>query len=122
MSYKNTLTSSEILAKKFRANVKGYDADEVDAFLDGVLEEFRHYEDFLKNELPALEKDGAKLESLSKKNQELEIELAVLKEKFNGLTRHDTLDVNQNNLELHKRISLLEKALYRLGQDPTKIK
>jgi DivIVA domain-containing protein len=122
MAYVNKLTSTDILTKKFSANVKGYDAAEVDQFLDIVLEEFRAYESFLKNELPTLEKSGNQVDRLHKRIQELEIELAVMKEKFDGLVQNDTVSVNQNNLELHKRISRLEKALYQLGQDPNKIK
>lgn len=122
MSHKNGITSADILEKKFRANVKGYDAEEVDAFLDRVIETMVRYESFTKNDLPRLEKAGTQLDKLTKRNQELEVELAILKDKFAGLAENDTLSVNQNNLELHKRIGQLEKALYQLGQDPTKIK
>ncbi|MFA5236200.1 MAG: DivIVA domain-containing protein [Bacilli bacterium] len=122
MNHKNGITSDEILAKKFRADVKGYDAEEVDTFLDRVIETLVRFETFAKNEVPQLEKAGTQLDKLAKRNQELEIELAILKDKFDGLSANDTLGVNQNNLELHKRIGQLEKALYQLGQDPTKIK
>ncbi len=122
MIHKNGITSAAVLEKKFRANVKGYDAEEVDAFLDRVIETLARYESFAKDERPRLEKAGAQFDKLSQRNQELEIELAVLKDKFAGLAANDTLNVNQNNLELHRRIGQLEKALYQLGQDPTKIK
>ncbi len=122
MIHKNGITSAAVLEKKFRANVKGYDPEEVDAFLDLVIETLARYESFAKDERPRLEKAGAQFDKLSQRNQELEIELAVLKDKFAGLAANDTLNVNQNNLELHRRIGQLEKALYQLGQDPTKIK
>lgn len=122
MDYRLGLTSEQILAKKFNANTRGYDAQQVDEFLDRVLEEFRRYESFVSNELPVLLKAGNQFEALKNRNQELEIELAVLKDKFAGLSKNDTVTINQNNLELHRRISALEKALYKLGQDPTKIK
>ena len=35
------LTSKEILNKEFKKSVKGYDASEVDAFLDKVLSDYR---------------------------------------------------------------------------------
>ncbi len=122
MAYKLQLTSADILAKKFKADVKGYDATEVDTFLDHIITEFRHYEAFITTELLSLEKENAQYHTLKARYQEVEVELAILRDKFAGLTKNDTVTINQNNLELHKRISLLEKALYRLGQDPTKIK
>jgi len=122
MDYRLGLTSEQILAKKFGANTRGYDAQQVDEFLDRVLEEFRRYESFVSNELPVLLKAGGQLDALKTRNQELEIELAVLKDKFAGLSKNDTVTINQNNLELHRRISALEKALYKLGQDPNKVK
>jgi DivIVA domain-containing protein len=122
MDYRLGLTSEQILTKKFAADTRGYDAQQVDEFLDCVLEEFRRYEAFVNNELPALLKAGDQCDQLKNRNQELEIELAVLKDKFAGLSKNDTVTINQNNLELHRRISALEKALYKLGQDPNKVK
>lgn len=122
MDYQLDITSDDILGKKFRADVKGYDALEVDQFLDRVLVEFRKYETFVTEQLPSLLKAGSQLETLKQQHQALEIELAVIKDKFAGLSKNDTVTINQNNLELHRRISALEKALYKLGQDPNKVK
>jgi len=122
MGYKLQLGSVDILNRQFRPNVKGYDPLEVDQFLDKVLEEFRRYEQFALEELPALEKAGAQLEQAKNRIHALEVEVAVLSEKLSGLNARDTTTVNRTNLDLHQRISALEKALYKLGQDPTKIR
>jgi len=122
MAYKLQLSGADILNRQFKANLKGYDALEVDQYLDRVLAEFRRYEKFVLEELPALEKAGEQLEKANARITALEVELAALSEKLNGLNKRDTTTINRTNLELHQRISALEKALYKLGEDPNKIR
>ena len=45
----------------------------------------------------------------------------MLKKRFEGIKEFDN-KANYDNLELYKRISKLEKALYVAGVDPTKVK
>lgn len=122
MGYKLQLGSADVLNKQFKANIKGYDPLEVDLFLDKVLAELRRYEQFVIEELPALEKAGEQLDQAKVRIRTLEVDLAVLNDKLGGLNKRDTTTINRTNLELHQRISALEKALYKLGQDPTKIR
>lgn len=71
------LTSNDILNKEFDKNVKGYDALEVDKFLDQVLEDYRVIDDVvgnlnlrirnLKSENDELTKDGFNRISKKKK-------------------------------------------------------
>ena len=111
------LNSNKILAKEFSANVKGYCATEVDAFLDVVIQDYEIFEEMIKD-YQTLKKEFAKLKESHKK---LAIENAMYKRRLDGIKENDN-NASYDNLELYKRISALEKALYVAGIDPTKVK
>lgn len=107
MNYKIQLTPKKILDKEFKVDFKGYNSTEVDYFLDTVLED---YENFAK----LIKMANTQLEELEAENEKLRAELAKLsKEK-------EICDENVHSLEeqlspqvdLIKRISLLEKAVF----------
>ncbi len=50
------------------------------------------------------------------------MEHAELKEKASVIDKNKTVEINQDNFNLYRRIGLLEKELYKLGIDPNKIK
>jgi DivIVA domain-containing protein len=119
---KKKLTSLEILEKKFTADVKGYAAYEVDAFLDLILQDFKDIESFIKDELPRFVSLEHQLIGLKRRVQDLEIENLDLKDKVSVINKNDTIEINQSNFHLIKKIGLLEKELYKLGIDPNKLK
>lgn len=120
MADKFKLNSDKILSKQFQVRKAGYNPSEVDAFLDLIIQDYQLMEDYVK----ASDRDKANLANKASMLQEqlnkAESELIVLKERVGDIKSNS--DSSLNNLELIKRISLLEKALYRAGIDPNKIK
>lgn len=112
------LTSKDILNKEFTKNVKGYDALEVDNFLDLILKDYKIIDNVVENL-------NGQITNLKKANQDLENELETLK--ISAVKKaKQTFVVNDysrlDNLELLKKISLYENKLYELNVDPSKIK
>lgn len=112
------LTSKEILNKEFSIAIKGYNANEVDAFLDKVLNDYRMIDSVTKalnSQINQLKKENEKLKialnekdaEISKNNNDLQVSV--------GINRLD-------NLDLLKKISKYEKKLYQMGVDPSRIK
>lgn len=119
MDFKLDLSAEKILKKRFSPNLKGYQALEVDTFLDRVLKDYEFLELYQKSEVPLMDALKAENKAHKEKIQELEIQNALLKEKFKNLD--DDTGVSLSNIDLLKRIKSLESALFRLGKDPNKI-
>ena len=114
------LSQEKILNKKFSPNVKGYDAEEVDDFLDQVIIDYRSFENFTKevmNYIKSLELENKKLKDDRKS---LEVENGKMKQRLGGIKEGD--HVTRENIDLLKRIDKLERALYAKGVDPSKLK
>jgi len=113
------LNSKQILTKRFTADVKGYDPDEVDEFLDQIVSDYGAFEAYYadsKNYIVDLETQLRKArESINK----LEVDNARLNKRLAGIKDSDT--VSSENIDLLQRINILEKELYRLGVDPRKL-
>ena len=116
------LTKLTILNKKFKADVKGYDALEVDEFLDLICRDYDQIETFLQNDLPKLLLNDKHIIDLKTRLRHLELENAELKEKTSVLDKNTTSEINHENYKLYRRIGILEKELYKLGIDPNKLK
>lgn len=129
MEHDLNLTQKDILNKRFRKDIKGYDAAEVDEFLDRVMADYASYEaeiNLLNAKIESLSKDAfanANNDSSSKADVEemrrLEIENASLKSKLEGIKPGDK--PTTDNLEYINRISKLEYVLSQYGVDVSKI-
>lgn len=98
------LTPQEILNKEFKIDAEGYRPQEVDKFLDMVI---RDYDEFM-NIIKKLQSDN---KILSDDNNKLKVECRRLKAIID--TAQDTSGKGTyNNVDLLKRISNLEKAVY----------
>lgn len=94
------LTPQDILDKEFKVDARGYRPQEVDKFLDLIIKDY--------TEFMAMNKKLAKENNLlNEENNRLRNELRHLKEM-------EEVDDNPryNNVDLLKRISQLEKAVY----------
>jgi len=100
---KTRLTVNDILNKEFNIDFKGYSANEVDGFLDIVLDDFQTYNrniDELTSKIAKLEMD---LTNSQKRIAELE-----------ALNKVAPLIGDQyNSLDVLKRVSRLEKAVFK---------
>jgi DivIVA domain-containing protein len=119
---KKNLTSELILKKKFSPDMKGYNGHEVDSFLDQILEDYRQIETFIKLELPRLNNQEQLVQSLKKRISDLEIQVADMKDKVSVINANKTVEINQDNFLLVKKLGIYEKELFKLGIDPNKLK
>ncbi len=114
-----SLNCEAILKKVFTPNVKGYDPDEVDAFLDRVAQDYKAFEAYYTEAREYVAQLETQLRSAREKASELEVELARYKQRLEGIKDSD--GVNMGNIDLMQRINRLEAELFRLGVDPRKI-
>ncbi|MBO4737160.1 MAG: DivIVA domain-containing protein [Bacilli bacterium] len=128
------LTINDIYNRRFEKDVKGYNPDEVDAFLDEIIKDYDAYEkalasledevDKLNKELSSKTNDVSTLAKRAmdaeSKAKELEIQNASLNNKFAGIKPGET--ITAENLEYIQKIHDYETFLYQQGYDVTKIR
>lgn len=96
------LTIDEIYEKEFHVDFKGYNAVEVDQFLDLVLEDYQAYE-------KTIEEQGALLKKFEDAlNQQKRIIL-----EYEGRSRAQTSETPISQVDLLKRVSKLEEAVFK---------
>lgn len=111
--------SKTLLDKKFKKNVKGYDALEVDMALDQVILDYKAYEKQVEKDKATIDELSRELEDLKKKFNKNETELKLMKKRVDSIP--DLPNVNRQNIKYLQRIAALENALYKAGVDPKKI-
>lgn len=115
------LTSGQVLDRQFDKNMKGYDPNQVDDFLDLVLLDYKEYERFSSEVTPYVEQLELAIKDLRQKIAKLELDNAKMKERLKNIKSTDN-NVSTDNISYIKRINVLETALWSLGKDPSKIK
>ena len=87
------LTSKDILEKEFKKSVKGYNIDQVDQFLDQIMEDYDNFEKVIN---------------------ELRIENERLKDELSGTTKKTSPQPSTSNMnyDILKRLANLEKAVF----------
>lgn len=134
MEERSRKTPEEILQKKFRKDIKGYDADQVDEYLDELIQDYLSFQHEIaaeKARSAELEKKLAHLaeayELLRKQSgpavervRALEVENASLHQKLDGIRPGDA--PTAENMEYIQRIRQLEAFLYSEGYDPVSLK
>ena len=96
------LTINEIYEKEFHVDFKGYNAVEVDQFLDLVLEDYQAFENTI-NEQKAL---------LQKYEDALSQQKRIILE-YEGRNRVQTSETPISQTDLLKRVSKLEEAVFK---------
>lgn len=119
MAHTMNYSSKSLGDVKFSANKKGYDALEVDQALDRVIKDYEFYEKYYVDSRSYIEKLEKEINNLKEKIHAKEVEMATLKNKYQGIKPGAV--VTDSNIQLLKRISRLEEALYKKGVDPSKI-
>lgn len=100
---KLNLTPEEILDKEFKEDFKGYNPDEVDSFLDQVLEDYQKTEDNIQELLDFIATLQDKIKELEAKNLELQGKQKAFD--LANTTQYSSVDIL-------KRISRLEEEVY----------
>lgn len=104
MKAKFNLTGDDILNKRFNIELKGYDAKEVDYFLDLVKKDYEGYELILKYHTETNQKLKEEKEELIRKNKVLNNHLQNLKSQIKELEIKGL-----SNMEIIKRLRILEE-------------
>lgn len=102
MQQKMNLSANDILEKRFNVDFKGYAGQEVDEFLDLIVEDYENFTNTINELGKILVEYEEKIESLQKENQELKSTTPI----SNEIT-------SNNQLELLKRIARLEAAVFK---------
>ena len=121
MAVKLFLNSQTIINHVFTVvGRNAYDATEVDKFLDEVIQDYKQVE---ANSL-IIKKDYEDLVSknrrLEQEKRRLEVELEKYKARFANIKSSD--NVTNDNIDLVRRINVLEKFLWAHGFNPDTIK
>ena len=107
METKLQLNPTKILDKEFKIDFKGYNAAEVDYFLDIVMGDYETFKNLLNM---AYEK----IEALNQRNTQLK-EMVQRLEKENALYRDQLATAEEasgNNVDILKRLSALEREVF----------
>ena len=120
MAIKLNLNSKEILETKFPNVPRGYDPLYVDQYLDKVIRDYKLVEMNYLVESSEIDSLKAKISSLEQELEKLTIENEKYASRLKGISENNNVTVD--NIDLMKRISVLEKFLYQHGYNPTTIK
>ena len=120
MAIKLILSAEQIGEKVFHGVPRGYDPYEVDKFLDQIIMDYEKIENNYLMEKKDVEELEKKIKSLEEEKHYFEIELSRLKTKYSNVKPGD--QVNDDNINLIKRINKLETFLWQNGFNPNNIK
>lgn len=102
------LTPQEILDKEFKVDARGYRPQEVDKFLDLVIND---YNEFI-SEIKKLKKE---ITLMNDENNKLKNELRRIKANIEAA--EGTANNQVSNIDLLRRLSQLEKVVYGKNED-----
>ena len=115
MKSKANLNAQNILNKKFKANVKGYDCHEVDDFLDLIINDYKDFSKKIEERNEYITKLETTINDLRKTQRELELIKARYEERFGNIKSDQKVSLQTSNI-LSTLTSL--KKSYALGVDP----
>ena len=103
------LSAKDIYEKDFEKTMaRGYRREEVDAFLDDIITDYQKMAD-MNNEVVRLSEENNKLK---KEVEELRIRVATSRPSDNKSIASSNSKSANNNVDILKRISNLEKAVF----------
>jgi len=108
MANKIQLSPKKILNKQFQIDFKGYSATEVDYFLDMIVEDYNSFAEMLNESYEQVDELQTENEKLKLKISQMEKEYSIQQD--NMRLMEDNLS---SNVDLLKRISNLEKEVYK---------
>ena len=103
------LSAKDIYEKDFEKTMaRGYRREEVDAFLDDIITDYQKMAD-MNSEVVKLSEENHKLK---KELEELRLRVATSRPQDNKSFASGSANSNNNNVDILKRISNLEKAVF----------
>lgn len=123
------LSAQDILKKQFRSKAKGYDPDEVDAYLDEVISDYENFQQIIEDlygQIGTLQRQLMDEKQKEKKTVETEKEDKVktytpTHRRTASVPNFDNEDDDNHgeistNMAIIQRISTLERKVYNLEQ------
>lgn len=127
------LSAQDVLKKQFRSKVKGYDPDEVDAYLDQVISDYETFHQIIEDlygQIGTLQRQLMDEKKKAQQNAVVQPPVSTTKEKAEEVKtytptkrRKPTFDVDNSasgeistNMAIIQRISNLERKVYNLEQ------
>ncbi len=104
------LTSEQILEKDFKIDTRGYRLKEVDQFLDLIIADYEHFYAVIRNLEKEKEDNLEQIINLKQEIRNLKTNAEIVKATPSGT-------LNGANLDVLKRLSRLEKAVYGKDED-----
>lgn len=130
MEKKIDLTIDAIYKEKFEKDVKGYNAEQVDAFLDRIIRDYDTFSEILSSkdaqiaslraELSKTKEQIANADVDYERLRSLERENSVMTKQLESIKPGDT--PNAENLRYIQRINALETFLFSEGYDVKNLK
>ena len=108
MTHKIQLSPKKIVNKQFQIDFKGYNAEEVDYFLDMVVSDYENFAAMLNESYEQIEKLQKANDELKQKVNQLETEKMIQNDQMKSMEENLS-----TNVDLLKRISNLEKVVYK---------
>lgn len=118
MQVKLFLSASKISQKEFEGTKPGYDALQVDSFLDIVIKDYENMEKYILDSQEEINNLNNKVTMLTNNLSKMEAQVSIYEKKIKD---YSETKANAENIDLLKRISALEKALGKLGVNPSMI-
>ncbi len=116
MSLELKLDSNKIFHKVFEGTKPGYNALQVDTFLDIVIKDYETMEKYVTEIDQVIDNLKQSNRLLKNRLDLVESQKAVMEEKLKNIS--DNVNASRSNIEYLQRISVLEKALLNAGIDP----
>ncbi|MGN1182977.1 MAG: cell division regulator GpsB [Faecalibacillus sp.] len=107
MEYKVVLSPKKIVSKEFKVDFKGYNADEVDHFLDQIVKDYEAFAGMLNESYDRIEQLERRLAEQKNIVARLEREKAMQDDNLRALESNAS-----SNVDILKRLSLLEKVVF----------
>ena len=102
MQGKISLTPQDIYEKEFKIDVKGFSVKEVDSFLDQIMDDYKEFNEIIRNY--ELEKEQLLKEIMNLKQELRNVKMSI------DIAKDGKKEVT--NLDVLRRISNLEKIVY----------
>ena len=102
MQGKISLTPQDIYEKEFKIDVKGFSVKEVDSFLDQIMDDYKEFNEIIRNY--ELEKEQYLKEIMNLKQELRNVKMSI------DIAKDGKKEIT--NLDILRRISNLEKIVY----------
>lgn len=119
MPLKLKLDANKIYHKEFEGTKPGYNALQVDSFLDVVIKDYETMEAYVNTAEQTIEELTKLNKMLKERLNQIEANNIIMTEKLKNIS--DNENASLSNLDLLKRISALEQALYNAGINPNSV-